>query len=111
MPTVYLNIKIILSYYDQSIMYLTLFNNCLIFLVIPASPINITVVDKTESSVMLRWSVGTMTNFPRELIYKIEYKSQWDSNPENWHVSVKKSMNENKNDMMVTIFFTVCNYK
>ncbi|KAL4103291.1 hypothetical protein QTP88_018668 [Uroleucon formosanum] len=53
--------------------------------IIPASPINITVVDKTESSAMLRWSVGPMTNFPRELIYKIEYKSQWDSNPEDWH--------------------------
>ncbi|XP_008178335.1 cytokine receptor-like isoform X1 [Acyrthosiphon pisum] len=53
--------------------------------IIPASPINITVVDKTESSAMLRWSVGTMTNFPRELVYKIEYKSQWDFIPENWH--------------------------
>ncbi|XP_022172088.1 cytokine receptor-like isoform X2 [Myzus persicae] len=53
--------------------------------VIPASPINITVVDKTQSSAMLRWSVGTMTAFPRELIHKIEYKSQWDSNPEHWH--------------------------
>ncbi|XP_026821752.1 cytokine receptor-like isoform X1 [Rhopalosiphum maidis] len=52
--------------------------------IIPASPINITVIDKTESSVMLRWSVGTMTDFPRELIHKIEYKSQWDSNPEYW---------------------------
>uniref|UniRef100_A0A2S2NC68 Cytokine receptor n=1 Tax=Schizaphis graminum TaxID=13262 RepID=A0A2S2NC68_SCHGA len=53
--------------------------------VIPASPINITVVDKTQSSAMLRWSVGTMTDFPRDLIHKIEYKSQWDSNPEHWH--------------------------
>ncbi|KAL5237159.1 hypothetical protein ACI65C_004569 [Semiaphis heraclei] len=53
--------------------------------VIPASPINITVMDKTQSSAMLRWSVGTMTAFPRELIHKIEYKSQWDSNPEHWH--------------------------
>jgi len=84
-----------------------LLNNCLIFIVIPASPINITVVDKTESSAMLRWSVGAMTNFPRELIYKIEYKSQWDSNPEHWDVSVKKSMNENKNGIQfnITIFF------
>ncbi|KAL5237172.1 hypothetical protein ACI65C_004582 [Semiaphis heraclei] len=53
--------------------------------VIPASPINITVVDKTQSSAMLRWSVGTMTSFPRKLIHKIEYKSQWDSKPEHWH--------------------------
>lgn len=53
--------------------------------IIPASPINITVVDKTESSAMFRWSVGTMTNFPRELIHKIEYKSQWDSDLKHWH--------------------------
>ncbi|KAF0749600.1 Uncharacterized protein FWK35_00019871 [Aphis craccivora] len=53
--------------------------------IIPACPINITVIDKTESSVMFRWSVGTMTNFPRDLIHKIEYKSQWDSNPAQWH--------------------------
>eukprot|EP00102_Acyrthosiphon_pisum_P024183 XP_016661393.1 PREDICTED: phosphatidylinositol phosphatase PTPRQ isoform X2 [Acyrthosiphon pisum] len=53
--------------------------------VIPASPINITVVDKTQSSAMLRWSVDTMAAFPRGLIHKIEYKSQWDSNPEHWH--------------------------
>jgi len=68
--------------------YVNIINNVFIFyLVIPASPINITVVDKTQSSAMLRWSVGTMTAFPRELIHKIEYKSQWDSNPEHWHVS------------------------
>ncbi|XP_060857654.1 cytokine receptor-like isoform X2 [Metopolophium dirhodum] len=54
--------------------------------VIPASPINITVVDKTQYSAMLRWSVGKMTAFPRKLIHKIEYKSQWDSNPEHWHL-------------------------
>ncbi|XP_025196270.1 cytokine receptor-like [Melanaphis sacchari] len=53
--------------------------------IIPARPINITIIDKTESSVMLRWSVGAMTDFPRELIHKIEYKSQWDSNFEQWH--------------------------
>lgn len=58
------------------------------YTVIPASPSNITVMDKTQSSAMLRWSVGTMTSFPKELIHKIEYKSQWDSNPEHWHVSV-----------------------
>lgn len=57
------------------------------FLVIPDSPINITVVDKTQSSAMLRWSVGPMSLFPPKLIHKIEYKSQWDSNPEHWHVS------------------------
>jgi len=56
---------------------------------------------------MFRWSVGTMTNFPRDLIHKIEYKSQWDSNPEQWHVSVRKSMNENKNYKMVTIVFSL----
>lgn len=44
-------------------------------------------MDKTQSSAMLRWSVGIMTAFPRALIHKIEYKSQWDSNPEHWHVS------------------------
>ncbi|XP_015374599.1 PREDICTED: cytokine receptor-like [Diuraphis noxia] len=53
--------------------------------IIPASPKNITVIDITESSAMLRWSVGTMTNFSRGLIHKIEYKSQWDSNPKRWH--------------------------
>ncbi|XP_022168704.1 cytokine receptor-like [Myzus persicae] len=53
--------------------------------VIPASPINITVVDTTQSSALLKWSVGAMTTFPRELNHKIEYKSQWDSNPEHWH--------------------------
>lgn len=55
-------------------------------LVIPASP-NITILERTQSSVMLRWSVGIMIDFPRELIHKIEYRSQWDSNPEHWHVS------------------------
>ncbi|VVC42350.1 Fibronectin type III,Immunoglobulin-like fold [Cinara cedri] len=58
--------------------------------VIPASPMNITVLDKTQSSAMLRWSVGVMSMFPRNLVHKIEYKSQWDSNPEHWH-----SVNEN----------------
>lgn len=51
---------------------------------------NITVLDKTQSSAMLRWSVGVMSLFPRELIHKIEYKSQWDSHPEHWNVSVDK---------------------
>ncbi|VVC44107.1 Hypothetical protein CINCED_3A018202 [Cinara cedri] len=53
--------------------------------VIPASPMNITVLNKTQSSAMLKWSVGEMSIFPRELVHKIEYKSQWDSNPEHWH--------------------------
>jgi len=49
---------------------------------------------------MLRWSVGTMTAFPRELIHKIEYKSQWDSNPEHWHVSAHAFSNKNNNYTM-----------
>ncbi|XP_025417183.1 cytokine receptor-like [Sipha flava] len=52
--------------------------------VIPDSP-NITVLEVTQSSAMLRWSVGIMISFPRELIHKIEYRSQWDSSPEHWH--------------------------
>jgi len=56
---------------------------------------------------MFKWSVGTMTNFPRDLIHKIEYKSQWDSNPEQWHVSVRTSTNGNKNYKVVTIVFSL----
>jgi len=63
------------------------------------------VVDKTQSSAMLRWSVGTMTAFPRELIHKIEYKSQWDSNPEHWHVSADEFSNKNKHFNMFTFIF------
>jgi len=61
------------------------------------------VLEETESSAMLRWSVGSMTNFPRKLIHKIEYKSQWDSNPEHWHVSIQTSMNKERNYIMVKI--------
>ncbi|XP_050425934.1 cytokine receptor-like isoform X2 [Adelges cooleyi] len=53
--------------------------------VIPLSPTNITVIEKTQSSAMLRWYVGSMAHFPRDLIHKIEYKSQWDSSSEYWH--------------------------
>lgn len=42
---------------------------------------DMTVVKKTESSAMLGWYIGTKTAFPRELISKIEYKYEWDSNP------------------------------
>lgn len=75
------------------------------YLVIPASPINITVVDTTQSSALLKWSVGAMTTFPRELNHKIEYKSQWDSNPEHWHVSAYAISNKNINYKMVTFIF------
>lgn len=59
-----------------------------IFLVIPARPTKILVVAQTESSVNFVWSMGTMSFYSYGLIYKIQYKSQWDSNPENWRVSV-----------------------
>jgi len=79
--------------------------NVFIFcLVIPASPTNITVSDKTQSSAMLRWSVSTMAAFPRELLHKIEYKSQWDSNPEHWHVSAHAFSNKN----YIMLIFIVC---
>lgn len=91
-------IKIITVY--KSAIFLKKINVLMFVSVIPASPINITVVDKTQSSAMLRWSVGTMTAFPRELIHKIEYKSQWDSNPEHWHVSVHAFSNKNNNYTM-----------
>ncbi|XP_050530004.1 cytokine receptor [Daktulosphaira vitifoliae] len=53
--------------------------------VIPTSPTNVTVVDKTQSSAMLRWFIGSMATFPRDLVHKIEYKSQWDSSNDSWH--------------------------
>jgi len=58
-------------------------------LVIPAAPTKIAVVDQTESSVKLSWSLGTMSFYSYGLIYKIQYKSQWDSDPEHWNVSVQ----------------------
>lgn len=40
----------------------------------------LSVENKTQSSAMLMWSVGTPLNtFPYELIHKIDYKSQWSS--------------------------------
>lgn len=47
------------------------------------------VMEKTESSVKLVWSIGTMSFFSYGLVFKIEYKSQWDSNSEYWHVSIQ----------------------
>ncbi|XP_025196272.1 cytokine receptor-like [Melanaphis sacchari] len=52
--------------------------------IIPARPTKISVIDKTESSVKLMWSLGTMSFYSHGLIFKIEYKSQWDFNPEHW---------------------------
>ncbi|XP_050436936.1 cytokine receptor-like isoform X2 [Adelges cooleyi] len=53
--------------------------------VIPESPTNITVMDKTQTSAMLQWSVGRITTFPRNLVHRIEYKSQWEDDIDYWH--------------------------
>ncbi|KAL4103265.1 hypothetical protein QTP88_018642 [Uroleucon formosanum] len=53
--------------------------------IIPAEPTKIVVVDQTESSVKLLWSLGTMYFYSYGLIFKIQYKSQWDSDPEGWN--------------------------
>lgn len=55
--------------------------------VIPESPTNITVMDKTQTSAMLQWSVGRITTFSRNLVHRIEYKSQWEDDIDYWHVS------------------------
>lgn len=51
-----------------------------------------------------------MTAFPRALIHKIEYKSQWDSNPEHWHVSDEILFLNIKTIIILCLylFLTVC---
>eukprot|EP00102_Acyrthosiphon_pisum_P019205 XP_016656415.1 PREDICTED: cytokine receptor-like [Acyrthosiphon pisum] len=63
--------------------------------IIPAAPRIIAAVDKTESSVELLWSLGTMSFYSHGLIYKIQYKSQWESNPEHWNSIYFVSDNSN----------------
>ncbi|XP_012253310.2 cytokine receptor [Athalia rosae] len=47
--------------------------------VIPAKPVNLSVVDKTYSSAMLHWSVPfAMRGFPPGLVHRIQYQNQWD---------------------------------
>jgi len=51
----------------------------LLFLVIPARPENLTVVNKTLDSVLLYWNVPfPLQNFPPGLEHKIMYENQWD---------------------------------
>ncbi|KAI4504019.1 hypothetical protein M0802_000490 [Mischocyttarus mexicanus] len=58
----------------------------LYFTVIPAKPANLSVVNKTEESAMLHWSVPfPMQNFPPGLHHKITYQNQWE-NEEEWKV-------------------------
>ncbi|XP_060848047.1 cytokine receptor-like [Rhopalosiphum padi] len=56
--------------------------------IIPARPTKIAAIDQTESSVKLTWSIGTMSFYSHGIVYKIQYKSQWDSNPEQWHTII-----------------------
>ncbi|XP_043487260.1 uncharacterized protein LOC122514466 [Polistes fuscatus] len=54
--------------------------------VIPAKPANLSVVNKTEKSAMLHWSVPfPMQNFPPGLHHRITYQNQWE-NEEDWKV-------------------------
>ncbi|XP_075218281.1 cytokine receptor domeless isoform X2 [Lycorma delicatula] len=53
--------------------------------VIPSKPVNLTLVSKTSSSIMIQWSVGfPMQNFPPGIAQKVEYQSLWDSR-DVWH--------------------------
>lgn len=55
--------------------------------VIPSKPVNLTVISKTSSSMMIQWSIGfPMQSFPPGILQKVEYKSQWDPR-DVWHVS------------------------
>jgi len=81
-----LNLEKCILYYYTNAPNLILIFQCL---VIPAKPTKIAVVGVTESSVKLVWSLGTMSFYSHGLIYKIQYKSQWDSNPEHWNVSIQ----------------------
>ncbi|CAH1731218.1 unnamed protein product [Aphis gossypii] len=56
--------------------------------IIPTKPTKIAAIDQTESSVKLVWSIGTMSFYSHGLVYKIQYKSQWDSNPEHWQTII-----------------------
>ncbi|KAK2586334.1 hypothetical protein KPH14_010628 [Odynerus spinipes] len=47
--------------------------------VVPAKPANLSVINKTSDSVLLRWSVPfPMQNFPPGLYHRITYQNQWD---------------------------------
>lgn len=62
----------------------------LLFLEIPEAPTEISVVNKTYSSIILRWLDDDTADYPgHELIYRIKYKSQWDTNAKRWTVSVQ----------------------
>jgi len=56
--------------YIPIILYYIIIKNVFIFYLVNQALVSpdITVVDKTKPNVMLRWSIGTRTAFPRELI-------------------------------------------
>ncbi|XP_043283001.1 uncharacterized protein dome isoform X2 [Venturia canescens] len=54
--------------------------------VIPARPVNVSVVNKTLNSTLLQWSVPfPLQNFPPGLHHRIAYQHQWD-NRKTWRV-------------------------
>lgn len=57
------------------------------FVAILLSPTNITVAETTTTSVLLKWSAGTMVSRPEHLIYKLEYSRSY-SRYDCWNVSV-----------------------
>lgn len=109
-PMVQFNLKFYNVYLNTWLVHNTRthFSGC--YSVIPASPFNIITTQTTQSSVMLKWSLGSMTHFPQELIHKIEYGSRRNSSTERRRVSVDcwlTDENLKRQCVQLHLFFTV----
>lgn len=58
----------------------------MLFLVIPAKPFNLTLINKTSDSALLYWELPfPMATFPVGVHHKIMYQHQWD-HEKDWKV-------------------------
>lgn len=58
----------------------------LLFSVIPAKPMSLSVINKTSNSATLCWELPfPLQNFPPGVIHKVMYQNQWD-HKKDWKV-------------------------